>query len=103
MKQQTLSPTLKPALLYRLLYSFRTSNFGITFPLPYWERAGVRVYKTKFEVQMLCLTLLLGLLACQTTAYADPAIRQYNIPAGPMAAAVNQLAETGDIQAIYDT
>jgi iron complex outermembrane recepter protein len=52
---------------------------------------------------LLYLILLLGLLACQSKAYADPAIRQYDIPAGSLATAINQLAETGNIQAIYDT
>ncbi|MBK8814197.1 MAG: TonB-dependent receptor [Methylococcaceae bacterium] len=60
-------------------------------------------FKPALSNRLLYLTLLLGLSPWQTTAYANPTIRQYNIPAGPMATVVNQLAETGGIQAIYDT
>lgn len=60
-------------------------------------------FKPALSNGLLYLTLLLGALACQSMAFADSAIRHYNIPAGPMATAVNQLAETGGIQAIYDT
>jgi iron complex outermembrane recepter protein len=60
-------------------------------------------FKPALPSGLLYLTLLLGALACQSMAFADSAIRHYNIPAGPMATTVNQLAETGGIQAIYDT
>ncbi len=59
--------------------------------------------KSDLPYRLLYLTLLLGLLSYQTPTHADPAIRQYDIPAGSLATAINQLAETGNIQAIYDT
>ena len=62
-----------------------------------------QIFNPALLCELLYLSLLLGLLTWQTTAYADSAVRQYDIPAGSMASAVNQLAETGNIQAIYDT
>ena len=51
----------------------------------------------------LSLTLLLLVTTFNTPAYAESKPRQYHIPAGSLATALNSLAETSDLQVIYDT
>ncbi|NOS73702.1 MAG: TonB-dependent receptor [Methyloglobulus sp.] len=58
---------------------------------------------TTLSHQLLMLIFLISLLAFNTRAFAESATRQYNIPAGSLAHALNNLAEHSDLQVIYDT
>ncbi|NOS74129.1 MAG: TonB-dependent receptor, partial [Methyloglobulus sp.] len=59
--------------------------------------------RTTLSHRLLMLMFLISLLAFNTRAYAEPTTRQYNIPAGSLAHALNNLAEHSDLQVIYDT
>ena len=58
---------------------------------------------TTLSHRLFMLMFLISLLAFNTRAYAEPPTRQYNIPAGSLAHALNNLAEHSDLQVIYDT
>ncbi len=61
-------------------------------------------YGRKWLIQhLLGFILLLLLAAFNTQAYAQPQTKHYNIPAGSLASALNKLAESSDLQVIYDT
>jgi iron complex outermembrane recepter protein len=55
------------------------------------------------SLALLKITLLVLLTSINTLAYAEPRPKQYHIPVGSLATALNSLAETSDLQVVYDT
>lgn len=63
-------------------------------------KAAVAGFRTVIPATLLATTALGAGIVMPTSAYAQE--RSYNVPAGPLAVALNRLGEAADIEIIYD-
>ncbi|WP_375188608.1 STN domain-containing protein [Sphingobium yanoikuyae] len=63
-------------------------------------KAAVAGFRTVIPATLLATTALGAGIVMPTSAYAQG--RSYNVPAGPLAVALNRLGEAADIEIIYD-